>query len=276
MKECTCRKCGKAFTPATATPTKADIVFCDPPYNVSYQGVKFDPIKNDSMAEDDFVNFSLAFMTRLRDNTRAGGVFYICSGYISYPVFLWAMKTTGLIFSTQIIWVKNAPAFGWGDYRRKYGMMLKATNSKRAASPILYGWKAGKHYFIDIKDEADVWEVSRRSTNRMIHPTQKPLGLVQRALRNSSKPKDLVLDPFAGSGSTLIAADRENRRAAIMELDPKYVDVIIRRIAAQGGPTEDEIKKTLQHFEPETLDTSAARTAKPKSESRKGHGAGRA
>lgn len=226
----------------------ADLVFTDPPYNMAYDGGqsdRFGPILGDDMSEETFVQFTIDFINRMNDNMKAGGVFYICSDYRSYSIFIYALKATGLIYATPIIWVKNYIGLGWSDYRKKHEMVLKARKSKRKkAQPILYGWKKGKHYFIEHRFEADVWEIAKRGTAGMVHPTQKPLGLVQRAIRNSSRPDDIVLDPFAGSGSTIIAADREGRTTYAMELDPKYIDIMIRRYAGLGGMTEEEIRAT--------------------------------
>jgi len=246
--------CGDATKPesykALLGERVADLVFTDPPYNVAYSGGqsdRFGPIMGDDMSEEAFVDFTLAFINRMSENIKPGGVFYICSGYSSYPTFAYAMKATGLIFAGPIIWVMNNTSLGWADYRKKHEMVLKAKKAKRKkAQPILYGWKKGKHYFPDHRFEADVWEIARRASQAMLHPTQKPLGLIQRAIRNSSRPDNAVLDPFAGSGSTMIAADREGRTAYCMELDPIFIDVMIRRYAALGGKTEREIRGTLK------------------------------
>ena len=211
---------------------EADIVFTDPPYNVNYKGTKFDGIMNDNMEEDKFVEFTISFMTRMMENLKTGGVFYICSGYSSYPIFLYAIKATEMIFQNPIIWVKNNTNMGWNDYRYKHEMVLAGKKPKRQgkkAVPILYGWNRGKHYFIETRFESDVWEIKRKAGSNMIHPTQKPLALVNRALTNSSKANENVLDQFGGSGSTLIGAEMTRRNAYIMELDPKFVDVILSR-----------------------------------------------
>lgn len=224
---------------------KADLIFTDPPYNVNYKGTKFAPILNDNQTEEAFVAFCEEFMARIKENTKRGGVFYVCSGYRSFSTFVYAIKKTGMVFAGPIIWVKNNTSLGRNDYRHKHEMILKGNASRpKKAQPILYGWNGGRHYFFESRFEADVWEIPKRASQNMLHPTQKPLAMVQRAIRNSSRPGELVLDPFAGSGTTLIAAEREGREARIMELDPRYGDVIIRRFAAQGGPTEADIRAT--------------------------------
>lgn len=250
--------CGDATKPgsyeALLEGKMADIVFTDPPYNVAYKGGmtdKFGPILGDDMSEEDFVEFVITFITRMKENTKQGGVFYICSGYSSYPTFVYALKAVGLTYAGPIIWVKNQTSLGWGDYRHKHEMLLKAKRGNKKAQPILYGWNGGRHYFMDHRFEADVWEIARRASITMLHPTQKPLGLIQRALRNSSHSKEMVLDPFAGSGSAIVAAEREGRLCYAMDMDPIYIDVSIRRYAALGGPTEKEIRATKRKIKVE-------------------------
>jgi len=210
---------------------KADIVFTDPPYNVNYKGTKFDVIMNDNQTEEQFVKFTLEFMARIKENLRTGGVYYICSGYSSYPIFLYAIKTVDMLFSNPIIWVKNNTSMGWNDYRYKHEMILTGKSRKREikATPILYGWNKGRHYFKETRYEADVWEMKRKAGSGMVHPTQKPIGIINRALGNSSKANENVLDLFAGSGSTVISAEMMRRNCFAMELDPKFCDVIIER-----------------------------------------------
>jgi len=210
----------------------ADLVFTDPPYNVNYKGTKSDGILNDNMSEEQFVDFSLAFMERMRDSLKIGGVFYICSGWSSYPIFLYAIKAFGLDFANPIVWVKNNTSMGWNDYRYKYEMVVKGKRPKakrKKGIPILYGWNGGRHYFIDSRFESDIWEIKRKASNAMSHPTQKPLALVAKAIVNSSHKRDTVLDMFAGSGVTLIACEKTERSFVGIELDPRYCDVIIQR-----------------------------------------------
>jgi DNA modification methylase len=127
-----------------------------------------------------------------------------------------AFRAAGGKWSTFVIWAKNTFTMGRADYQRQY-------------EPILYGWRDGvEHYWCGARDQGDVWQIKKPHKNDL-HPTMKPVELVERAVRNSSKTRDLVLDPFGGSGSSLIACEKSGRRARLIELDPKYVDVIVKR-----------------------------------------------
>lgn len=224
---------------------KADMVFTDPPYNMNYTSHTKGGILNDHMEEEKFIEFCEAFMARLKENTRTGGVFYICSGYQSYMPFVFALKNQGMNFAGPIIWVKNSLGMGMNDYRHKHEMIIKVKKEKepkrKKAQPILYGWNGGRHYFADTREEADVWSISRVGGNVMVHPTQKPIALINRALKNSSKRGGVVLDLFGGSGATLIAAEKTGRNSYTMELDPKYVDVIVKRWEALSGERAEKV-----------------------------------
>ena len=127
-----------------------------------------------------------------------------------------AFRAAGGKWSTFIIWAKNTFTLGRSDYQRQY-------------EPILYGWPEGaRRHWCGDRDQGDVWQIKKPARNDL-HPTMKPVELVERAIRNSSRPGDRVLDPFGGSGTTLIAAEKSGRVARLMELDPRYVDVIVRR-----------------------------------------------
>ena len=127
-----------------------------------------------------------------------------------------AFRDAGGKWSTFIIWAKNHFTMGRADYQRQY-------------EPILYGWKeGGEHFWCGARDQSDIWFIDRPAKSPL-HPTMKPIALVEKAIRNSSKTRDVVLDLFGGSGSTLIACEKSGRSARLMELDSKYVDVIIRR-----------------------------------------------
>jgi DNA modification methylase len=121
-----------------------------------------------------------------------------------------------------LIWAKHHFTLGWSDYQRQF-------------EPILYGWpKGADHYWCGARDQGDVWFMVRPLANRE-HPTMKPVELVERAVQNSSRVGNTVLDPFAGSGTTLIACQRGKRKARLIEIDPSYTDVICRRWEAFSG-----------------------------------------
>ncbi|TXH87615.1 MAG: site-specific DNA-methyltransferase [Rhodoferax sp.] len=216
--------CGDATDPASydtlMTDAKADIVFTDPPYNVDYANSAKDkmrgkdrPILNDNLG-DGFYDFLLAALTPML--ARCAGATYIAMSSSELDTLQQAFRAAGGKWSTFIIWAKNTFTLGRADYQRQY-------------EPILYGWPEGqiRHWCGD-RDQGDVWNIKKPQKNDL-HPTMKPVELVERAIRNSSQPGDIVLDPFGGSGTTLIAAEKSSRIGWLIELDPKYVDVIVRR-----------------------------------------------
>lgn len=234
--------CGDSTKPETYAALlgneKAAMIWTDPPYNVNYEG-KTDQkmkIKNDKMSPEDFRIFIDSAFACILGVTATGGSMYICSGWSSYPQFLDSMMKNGFRHSGVIIWVKNNATFGFSDYKYKHEWIAKAKKADaKTAEAIIYGWKKGTHTFFG-ENEFDVWEMPRRTSNRN-HPTEKPDWLIMRALRNSSKRGDIVMDPFGGSGSLMAAAEKTGRRAFMVELDPKFCDVIRdrwERIQAAG------------------------------------------
>jgi len=232
--------CGDSTDPETYKkllgPECADMVFTDPPYNVNYKsrGEKLnqegnESIKNDNMDDAQFKEFIDAAFHALFTHTKEGASFYICSGWSSYPQFLQSMLQNGFQHSGVIIWVKNVPSMGWNDYRYKHEWIARAKKpDPKTAQSIIYGWKEGTHKFYG-DNEYDVWEMPRKAVAHYLHPTEKPDWLAMRALRNSTQRNDIVLDPFGGSGSTMAAAEKVGRRAYMIELDPKFCDVIRNR-----------------------------------------------
>ncbi|WP_345194024.1 DNA modification methylase, partial [Kistimonas scapharcae] len=198
----------------------ADMVFTDPPYNVDYGNNAKDKlrgkdrrIKNDNLGVG-FHAFLLAAMTNMLAVCK--GAVYVCMSSSELDTLQKAFREAGGKWSTFLIWAKNTFTLGRADYQRQY-------------EPILYGWKEGNdHFWCGARDQGDVWFFNKPARNDL-HPTMKPVELVERAIRNSSKSKDIVLDLFGGSGSTLIACEKTGRQARLTELDPKYVDVIVRR-----------------------------------------------
>jgi DNA modification methylase len=204
----------------------ADMTFCDPPYNVDYANSPKDklrgkhrPILNDNLGGG-FEAFLYDACTNILSVSK--GACYICMSSSELHTLQRAFTAAGGKWSTFVIWAKNTFTLGRADYQRQY-------------EPILYGWKEGSdHYWCGARDQGDVWFVNKPVKNDL-HPTMKPVALVERAIRNSSKSRDIVLDPFGGSGSTLIACQKAGRQARLIELDPKYVDVIIRRVQDYSG-----------------------------------------
>jgi DNA modification methylase len=202
------------------------MIFQDPPYNVDYANTAKDklrgtnrPILNDNLGEG-FQDFLLAaFKPAL---ARCNGAVYVAMSSSELDTLQAAFRSAGGKWSTFIIWAKNTFTLGRSDYQGQY-------------EPILYGWPEGatRHWCGD-RDQGDVWHFNKPRVNDL-HPTMKPVELVERAIRNSSRPGDVVLDPFGGSGTTLIAAEKSGRQARLIELDPKYVDVIVRRWQEYAG-----------------------------------------
>ena len=203
----------------------ADMVFTDPPYNVNYGSTMKDSIRyhagtlgrrkimNDNLG-DGFPQFLTDSLSNLLMFCQ--GAAYVCMSSSELHTLYSAFIAAGGKWSTFIIWAKNTFTLGRADYQRQY-------------EPILYGWNADKpHYWCGDRDQSDVWEYNKPVKNDL-HPTMKPVELVERAVLNSSKSGDIVLDGFGGSGSTLIACEKNNRKARLMELDPKFCDVIVKR-----------------------------------------------
>jgi DNA modification methylase len=198
----------------------ADMVFTDPPYNVDYGNTAKDKqrgtnrtIMNDNLG-DSFEKF--LYDASVNMLTVCKGALYICMSSSELHTLQKAFIEAGGKWSTFVIWAKNTFTLGRADYQRQY-------------EPILYGWKQGvDHFWCGARNQGDVWFVNKPVRNEL-HPTMKPVELVERAINNSSKSRDIVLDCFGGSGTTLIACEKLNRQCRIIELDPKYADVIVKR-----------------------------------------------
>lgn len=244
---------------------KADMIITDPPYNVDYKSKDqalltlrpskrtqkdiYNDIENDKMNNEDFIKFLTTAFINLRENAKPGAAFYIWHAAMHTSDFWKACSLADLQVRQQLIWVKNMFVIGRQDYQWKH-------------EPCLYGWtNGGSHYFINDrtqdtiiqddtidnfnklkKEEAielliNIYKKLEPSSvlyedkpNRSeIHPTMKPINLFARLIKNSSKKGENVLDLFGGSGTTLIACEQLNRKAFLMEYEPKYVDVIIKR-----------------------------------------------
>ena len=239
-----------------------DLVLTDPPYNVDI-GAKGDAneqfdnrrIKNDNMNSDDFLNFLVKVFKNMKDVLKEGGSYYVCHGSSTLVEFDKALQLNNLKPRQQLIWNKNTLVLGRQDYQWRHEC-------------IYYGWKEGKaHYFVDDrtlttvidapsldfklmkKDELiqrleDIYSLKNsvlnhdKPTKNDLHPTMKPISLLAELLKNSSSIGQNVLDPFGGSGSTLIACDELKRNAFLNELDEAYVDVIVKRYINLKGSSE--------------------------------------
>ena len=202
---------------------KCALIFTDLPYNVDYRGKGRRKMKlaNDNLGAEFHKFLTAACVSMLRVSE---GPLYICMSSSELHHLHTAFTSAGGHWSTYVIWAKNTFTLGRSDYQRQY-------------EPILYGWPAGrKHFWCGARNQGDVWSIDKPRVNDL-HPTMKPVALVERAIENSSERGAVVLDPFAGSGSTLIACETSGRRGRAIELDPRYVDVVIRRWQAYTGGT---------------------------------------
>jgi site-specific DNA-methyltransferase (adenine-specific) len=197
---------------------QSDLLITDPPYNVAYEGKTEErlTIENDSMENDQFRQFLRDVYSTANSVMREGAVFYIWHADSEGHNFRAAAFETGWKVRQCLIWNKNSLVMGRQDYHWKH-------------EPCLYGWKDGAaHYWGSDRTQTTVLNFNRPSRSTE-HPTMKPLELFEYQIGNSSKPNDVVLDLFGGSGTTAIACERLNRKARLMELDPKYCDVIVKR-----------------------------------------------
>lgn len=202
----------------------ADLIFSDPPYNVDYEGYTEErlKIKGDRMTAADFKTFLAASFRSFRASVKPGASVYVCHSSSWQREFQDALETAGFTVRCQIIWAKNTFAWGFGRYKFQH-------------EPIFYAHIADhKDSWYGDKTQSTLWHEKKPAANR-IHPTAKPVELVERALVNSSKAGDVVADLFGGSGSTLIGCERRGRKARLMEIDPKYVDCIIQRFQEYTG-----------------------------------------
>lgn len=230
---------------------QADMVFTDPPYGMSYGGGRAQGnhslnkrggvvvkahgmILGDDKTDDDLIQLVRDAISAAVAASKSGAATYVCFSWRTYAEFEAALKECALKVSACIVWDKKSIGLGNSNYRPQHEFIF---------------YLKGDAWYGD-KCESDVWSMSRGSTSAYVHPTQKPVELIEKAISNSSKGGDTVLDVFGGSGSTLIACQKTGRQARLMELDGKYVDVIVRRwqeftghkaTHAATGATFDEI-----------------------------------
>jgi DNA modification methylase len=202
----------------------ADMVFIDPPYNCSYEGYTEEhlTIQNDRMSGAEFKQFLEAAFHSCRAVIKPGASLYVCHSSSWQREFQNALEVAGFEVRCQIIWAKNTFAWGFGRYKFQH-------------EPIFYAHVAGQSdVWYGDRSQSTLWQENKPAANRL-HPTMKPTELIERALVNSSKTGDLVADIFGGSGSTLIACERRGRASRLMEVDPRYADVICRRYQEYTG-----------------------------------------
>ena len=204
---------------------KVNMVFTDPPYNVNWdyrgkfkeRGLK--PIFNDNLKEDEWDNFCNNFISNMLSVMKDGAVYYMCSGWHSLSMFEKHLFLNKAKQRQLIIWAKN-----------QFVMGKQSTDYHRQHEQLWYGWKEGAaHHWYGGHKESDLWAVKKVHNLSMVHSTEKPVALSFRAIKNSSKQGGIILDLFGGSGSTLIACEQLNRTCYMMEIDPRYCDVIRKR-----------------------------------------------
>lgn len=196
----------------------ADMILTDPPYNVDYVGKTAEAlkIKNDNMSDNQFYEFLKKVFENMYSVTKEGASIYVFHADTEGLNFRKAFKDAGYKLAECLIWKKDCFVMGRQDYQWQH-------------EPILYGWKEGAaHYFINDRTQSTILEFDRQKQSTL-HPTMKPIDLIAKLIKNSSKENDIILDLFGGSGSTIIAAEQLNRNCYTMELDPKYCDVIVKR-----------------------------------------------
>jgi DNA modification methylase len=203
---------------------KANLVITDPPYNVNYEG-SAGKIKNDNMGSDAFYQFLLAAFQNMAKVMADDASIYVFHADTEGLNFRRAFADAGFYLSGCCIWKKQSLVLGRSPYQWQH-------------EPVLYGWKkGGKHQWYTGRKETTIWEFDKPKKNGD-HPTMKPIPLLAYPIMNSSMSNTLVLDPFGGSGSTLIACEQTDRSCYTIELDEKFCDVIVKRYIEQVGSSE--------------------------------------
>jgi DNA modification methylase len=226
---------------------RASICWTDPPWNVDYGGSAHPSWKKRTIANDnlgkDFVVFATQFAVQIAEWCLPGAPLYMAMSAQEWPVIDKVLRDAGFHWSSTVIWVKDSLVLSRKDYHTQY-------------EPIWYGWKEGAARLVELEDrtQSDTWFIPRPKRSDE-HPTMKPIALVERSLRNSSAPGAIVIDPFGGSGTTLIAAERCRRRAVVAELSPAYCDVIVRR-------WETETKRQAEKLNERPRETQKAEEGK--------------
>lgn len=211
----------------------ADMIWTDPPYNIAYRNAEGVTIENDNMAPDAFERFLEQAFVNMNAWSAPNATIYVCHATKNIEQFLRAFRKAGWHWSQNLTWLKPRISGGWSQ------------EYLHCAEPIMYGWKEGHDHYtnpslkntrevydledLDFMERLDVWKVARESLSETEHITPKPIKLLEIPLRKSMPPHGIVLDPFAGGGSTLIAAEQMGATARLIEIDPKWCDVIRAR-----------------------------------------------
>jgi len=221
--------------------TKANILYTDPPYNVDYSAgdrpvkerrpSRWEKIPHDNLGQPEYELWLKRVFESACGYLGPGAPFYVWNGLRQFAPMHHMLSELGLSSACVITWAKPSFGLSYADYNPQTEFCL-------------YGWKNknGAHKWYGPPNETTLWEVGRDNRSEYVHPTQKPVGLALRALRNSTLRNDIILDMFLGSGSTLIAAEMLGRRCYGIELNPKYCDAIVRRYLAYTGDTAPELK----------------------------------
>lgn len=251
----------------------ADMVFTDPPYNVAYRGDGKNTdreIENDDMDTASFTQFLGDFFKSSETVVKNGAGWYVFHSSSTQDQFKIAMEEAGLVIRTQLIWNKPTASMGWGDYRWKHepfyyagkpGKLVfygdrthKTVVDFHASEKELIAW-VKREKRLETAGLSSVWTMKRDPVNEYVHPTQKPVELITYAMVNSSKAGDIVLDPFAGSGSVIIASEKCDRIGFCIELDPTFVDIIVQRyvdytkggsVTKNGEPDEWKVSTNIE------------------------------
>jgi DNA modification methylase len=225
---------------------KANLLNTDFPYNVNYMGGdrpnpntrpkksrKWDKIYSDNLPQTEYEAWMKKILSNVKDFLYPGTAIYIWQGHRQFPPMYQILLDLDFHISCVLCWEKETFAISYADYSFQ-------------TEQCLYGWlKGANHYWAGANNETTLWKVKRDPTKSYQHPTQKPVELASRAIRNSSKRGDIILDTFLGSGSTLIAAESLSRRCFGLEIDPKYCDAIVRRYLAFVG--KDKVSQEIKN-----------------------------
>lgn len=220
-------------------------MFTDPPYNVNYYGGNrptprkarpkkcrsWDRIYMDDLSQDKYEEWLGRVLRNMLAALAPSAAFYVWNGHRQFGPMYTLLTAAGAHVSCVITWAKENFAIGFGDYCQQTEFCLYGWRSHRKSAG-----RNSAHRWYGPANESTLWQIHRDRTRDYRHPTQKPLALAERALRNSSRRGECVLDPFLGSGTALIAAKRLERRCVGLEIDPRYCDAIVRRYLAFVGP----------------------------------------